>query len=108
MTRRQQVPWMAHVKVGDVLRDPGGNLRVVRRLSRFDDGDVRALSFTIMRCSWTGRCYTVKNFTDLLKWEFVLKRDLPSTALDRKIARELRNSRRFKQTLSCCDVRGVA
>lgn len=62
---RKQLPWMATVAVGDVLISGRGLARVVRRVTRFRDGDLRSLSFSIKRCSWTGRGYTVKNYTDL-------------------------------------------
>lgn len=57
--------WMRTVQAGDVLESPSGTHRVVRRVSREEDGRFRSLTLAIKRCSWTKRPYTVYNFTDL-------------------------------------------
>jgi len=98
---------MAYVKPGDVLQTPSGDLRIVRKVTRFADGDLHSANFAIRRCSWTGRAYTVKGFTDLMGWHFVLARELPEDRISKKLARDLRYSKRFDQKLTCCSVRGV-
>lgn len=107
MTKRQQEPWMAYVKPGDVLQTPTGDLRIVRKIHRFPDGDLRSANFAIRRCSWTGRAYTTKGFAELMGWYFVLAHELPDDPISKKLARDLRYSKRFDQKLTCCSVRGV-
>lgn len=107
MGKRRQELWMAYVKAGDVLQTPSGDLRIVRKIYRFEDGDLRSADFAIRRCSWTGRAYTAKNFTDLMGWYFVLARELPDDKISKKLAHDLRYSKRFDQKLTCCDVRGI-
>lgn len=98
---------MAYVKVGDVLQMPSGTQRVVRKVSFFENGDLRSCHFAIRKCSWTGRAYTCYGFTDLMRWHFVMARPLPATKLDEKLARDMRYSKRFDQRLDCCAVRGM-
>lgn len=66
--------WMTSLKPGDVLRDVKGNLRVVRKVTKYKQGckytrrkagDLRCVSLAIRHCSWTGRCYTVLGYNDL-------------------------------------------
>lgn len=107
MAKRRQEPWMAYVKAGDVLQTPSGDLRVVRKVRRFSDGDLSSATFAIRRCSWTSRAYTVKGFTDLMGWYFVLSRELPDDKISKKLAHDLRYSKRFDPKLTCCDVGGI-
>lgn len=59
---------MYAVKVGDVLMSDRGSLRVVRRVSRFECGALRAVAFAIKRCSWTRRPSTTYSYTDIKRW----------------------------------------
>jgi hypothetical protein len=100
---------MRDVKVGDVLVRGRNTPRVVRSVSRFKNGDLLCVHFAIRHCSWTHRCTTAVNYTDLrcLGYE-PLGVNVPlNTALDKRIARDLLYENRFKPKLDCCDVRGA-
>lgn len=62
---RMQRVWMQSVEVGDVLKNPRGSLRVVRKVTRYDNGDLRCITFAKKKCSWTGRPGAVYGFCDL-------------------------------------------
>jgi hypothetical protein len=98
---------MLDVKVGDVLASGSGSYRVVREVSRFADGELRAVSFAIKRCSWTGRPVTCVSYTDLMHRRFQptgVRLDLKSR-LDARIAEEAKCKGLPK--ISCCAVRDV-
>lgn len=101
---------MKDVKVGDVLARGRSKPRVVRSVSRFKNGDLCAVSFTIRACSWTHRCTTAMNYTDLRCLGYApVGVNVPlTTKIDRRIARDLLYENRFDQKLDCCDVRGVS
>lgn len=109
MTRRhRQLPWMRRVVVGSVVAERSGSMRVVREVSRFENGDLRCLTFTIQRCSWTTRCSTVVNYTDLRLRGFRLLRVAPRrlrSIMDGRIAEAIRSR---DVSLTCCDVEGIA
>ena len=107
MTKRRQSEWMAYVKAGDVLQTPSGDLRMVRKTKRYEDGELRSATFAIRRCSWTGRAYTVKGYAEMHDWTFLLAHELPDDRLTKKLARNLRYSKRFSQNMTCCDARGM-
>jgi hypothetical protein len=100
--------WMDKVKVGSVLKYRGG-YRVVRSVSHHKDGRLRCVYFTIKHCSWTSRCYTVMNYSDLdyLGYSLTGMTYKLNAPLDAKIKHELGADRKDKQ-LDCCDVRGIA
>lgn len=106
--KRTQLPWFKTVKVGDVLRNANGTLRVVRKIHYFKDGDLRSINFVIMHCSWTKHPFTSLNFTDLryLGYEPVGLRVRLTTQLDKHIANACKNTN--DRTLDCCDVKGIA
>ena len=110
----RQPGWMAEVRVGSVLRAPNGVLRVVRRLRRYQDGRLWVVWFTIRRCSWTGRCYTIYTATDLRGRGYTLpraRRRRLRSAIDRRILAAMRTSdkgHRNGRRPRCCDVEGVA
>ncbi len=109
--KRQQLPWFATLKVGDVLRDKRGNLRVVRAISRHKhDGDLTHISFTIKRCSWTGSGFTVLNFTDIIQrgFEPVGVRVRLIKPIDELIDREIKYHGHGYHPASCCLVKGIA
>jgi hypothetical protein len=98
---------MATVRVGDVLESDTGLMRVVRKVSRYKDGDLRSVSFTVKRCSWTQRCYTLLDYTSLrLNGYKPVARVRMGSTLDWKIFKEI-GSRRAPE-LSCCAVKEVA
>lgn len=102
--------WPYVVKVGDILRDAKGNERVVRRVSYGSNGLPTYVTFSINRCSWTRRPYTVLLYTDLRRRGFVptgrsVKR---WTVFDQKLDRNIVHSgQRDVRELFCCDVVGV-
>ncbi len=105
---RKQPEWMRNVKVGDVLRSGRGTFRVVRSVAFFDDGQLRSVQFVIRHCSWTGRCLTSMNYTDMvgngyeptrIKWKM-------NGPLDPIINAHAENHR--LQQMHCCDVIGIA
>jgi hypothetical protein len=108
MKRIPQPSWMAAVKVGDVLRSGSKTLRVVRKVSRFKDGSLRSVTFSIRHCSWTRRPYTVMGYTDLRLLGYArvganLKLESP---LDRELALDIADHNRRQVT--CCMVKGIA
>lgn len=109
--RRMQLPWMKDVVVGSVLAEGSGAWRVVREVCRYADGDLRSVTFTIRRCSWTGRCYTILGYTDLRMRGFRMVRVKPRalrTKLDRTIRRAIHQPCYEPYAARCCDVEGVA
>ena len=97
---------MIFVKAGDVLRTPKGDYRVVRKVSRYSDGDLSAAYFAIRRCSWTRRGYTVKQASEMFGWGFVAARDLPKGKLDLELASCIQHHN--GPQITCCDVESLA
>ena len=64
---RPQPAWMAALAVGSVIHRPRGSWRVVREVSRYQNGDLRAVALAIKRCSWARRCYTILNANDMIQ-----------------------------------------
>jgi hypothetical protein len=102
---------MASVRIGDVLEDCNGTQRVVREVTRYKDGDLCSVTFVIRSCSWTGRPYTILNYTDLRYRGFKPTgfRKRLGSVFDWKLYSEIKSKRPWPQrNLGCCDVRGVA
>jgi hypothetical protein len=102
------------ITVGSVLKSPNGDLRPVRYLSAWPGTTKTKLSplrgthvaFSIRRCSWTGRCYTVYNLGELRGMGYTItgktvRLDKP---IDRKIAKDIG---KLYPVLSCCAVKGL-
>ena len=108
--RLRHPKWFDHVRVGDVIAKPRGAWRVVREVSRRQDGTLYSVTLAIRRCSWTHRCYTVLNFTDLRTQRYRriagASIRLKSRGVDAQIARAIRESGAQKPSLTCCDVIG--
>lgn len=100
--------WPYRVSVGDILRDCNGTERIVRKCSEGKSGLTTHVYFSILHCSWTHRCYTCMNYTDLKMRGFrpVGKKKL-NGKIDKKIANDLLYENRFSQKLACCDVSGI-
>jgi len=105
--RKPQPEWMRNIREGDVLVSRTGFRRIVRRAVHFRSGDLYMVWMTIQRCSWTGRCYTVKTYNDLIfegftpaGYALTLTKDL-----DKRIADEFH---KLDKGLTCCDVEGIA
>jgi hypothetical protein len=107
--RLRHPKWFDDVKVGDVIAKPHGQWRVVREVSRRPNGTLYCVYLAIRRCSWTGRCYTILNFTDLRTFKYrrisgaAIR--LKSRGIDAKIRRALHEPAGVK-SLTCCDVIG--
>lgn len=106
--------WMNSVSTGDVLKDMYGNLRVVRKVTRYSErhpraGLLKCVTFAIKRCSWTGRGDTVLTYTDLDYRGFKpTGRRLPlRTAMDKKFKTYLSTAAYDRKSVTCCDVIGV-
>lgn len=104
-----QPPWMARVKVGDVLKERSGRLRVVREVVWRRNGWLWGLTFTIAHCSWTGRCYTVIDWSALKSRGFrpTGKQIRLTKPFDRKILAAIQQPAKERKILKCCDVEGV-
>lgn len=103
---KPQPRWMRKVRVGDVLRTRT-SMRVVRAVTFYACGALANVTFTIRHCSWTGRCETTVNYTDLLHRGFYPAghRVKLNKKIDREIAAEIMDGDRRK--LDCCDVKAV-
>ena|SRR5690348_1976563 len=106
-----QPEWMARVCVGSVFKTPSGDLRLVRRVSRWS-GKLGSVTFAIRRCSWTGRAYTVVSASDLLTRGFKLM-PVRVKSLNGPLDTRLRlaiDGNEVPSTgysIRCCDVRGI-
>jgi hypothetical protein len=64
-------PAWLNIEVGQVLRAPNGRLRIVRAVHRSAPkktgtvGRATIVMLSILRCSWTRRCYTVYSVAEL-------------------------------------------
>lgn len=112
MKPRPQPEWMATLRVGDVLTN-GHDFRVVRAVSYWkggrSQGRLWGVYLAIRRCSWTGRCFTVKTANDLMFNGFTKVpgvRVKLHTDLDQRIEASLEGWDRWDA--KCCDVIGVA
>src|SRR3990167_315208 len=99
--------WIDEIKVGDILLEHGRSERVVRSVSRSKTGLVCYVGFSIKRCSWTGRCYTIISRADLKARGFVPtgKAYALNSELDREIDLDLKY--RDRVAVTCCAVKGV-
>ena len=105
----RQLPWFTTLQVGDVIARPGGPWRVVRAISRRAYG-LYAVTLLIRRCSWTGRCYTILNATDLRVQGYKPVRGAHwpcRTAFDRRVHKAITDDGVRPYPLRCCDVVGI-
>lgn len=95
------------MRIGDVLRTPTDSFRIVRDVRFNANGFLTMVDFTIKHCSWTGRCYTCCNRSDLRSRGFrpTGKRKRLTSRLDKRIARHMLDHRLVE--LDCCDVKGI-
>jgi len=106
--------WIKRIRKGDVLESRSGRLRIVRSVSHsvIPGYDIRTtVIFTIMRCSWTTRCYTVYTGNDLVQMGYrpVKARVRLVKPFDKKIEAEFnRKGNASECVLRCCDVEGIA
>lgn len=98
------------LEVGDLV-EINGRRRIVRDVSRARPnrpGRVTSVTFSIQRCSWTRRPYTVYGRCDLYLCQMrVVRRGYGDerTLLDRALQSEIED--RNRRLLKCCDVVGV-
>lgn len=106
---RTQLPWYKTLRVGDVLKSRSGKLRVVRNIYYFADGDLKAVSFIIKNCSWTGQPHTSYGFTDLRLhgYEPVGVRVRLNTDFDKAIEKSIKNNNP-NPPITCCMVKGIS
>jgi len=110
--RCEHPKWFDHVKVGDVIARPGGRWRVVREVNRRRNGTLDSVTLVIQRCSWTGQCYTILNFTDLRNMGYRrisgASLRLKKCGIDAKIRQAITaRGGEGKKILTCCDVVGI-
>jgi hypothetical protein len=107
-----QSDWVWSVKVGDVLKTPSGDLRVVQDVRDSSGGkSYRKLwfEFTIRRCSWTRRPYTLYNGAEIfyMGWRPTNYR----VEIDPEFADKFRASVKARVAaecpLKCCAVKGA-
>lgn len=107
--------WMDRIQVGDVLKSPNGDYRVVRQADL--NKNKRSIyynrklyfGFAIRRCSWTGRATTIMTRHDLKArgYEPVGVRVKLTKDIDKTLEHDFDYSNRFDQILNCCDVKCV-
>lgn len=106
-----QPAWMISLKPGHVIQRPGSRFRVVREVSRYRNGELRSVTLAIRHCSWTGRCYTILNASDLriLGYRRVpAKRRTLRQSMDRKFAKAVSQRCDVRPfVLTCCDVESL-
>lgn len=103
--------WIKSIKVGDILVEKK-TPRIVRAVSHQPEDPSICKTyvwFTIRRCSWTTRCYTVLTGNDLRQRNFRLagKRVQLNKPIDAAIAMEFGEMKPAKIKLHCCDVEGI-
>ena len=108
--RRVPVPgWFDAIKVGDVLKTPSKDYRVVRAVTRYANGPLHSIVLTIRKCSWTHRPYTHLNYTDLRARGFMhtgVNVADKFGAFDELLADAVCDETLCD--LDCCDVKGCA
>lgn len=99
----------------DVVR-LNGRLRVIRKIERHKQWRPAPQHpqriyfwFSIVRCSWTHRPYTVKTMTDLahVDIELVMRNYTPKSELEWQLQKDIQ-ARTHKPCLDCCDVKGIS
>lgn len=107
--------WTVRIRVADVLRARTGQLRVVRHVTHSlitgsgGPPHIRtSVTFKINRCSWTRRCYTVYNSSDLRRLYRPTRGHIElRKKMDRAILQEIIRPAKEKPRLTCCDVESV-
>ena len=105
--RKEREALIDSLQVGDLIRI--NNLtRVVRGVAHKRGGKVRSITFSIQRCSWTRRPYTVLGRSDLyLCTLHVVKRGygVQRTGLEALLQKDVEDHN--SRILECCDVIGM-
>jgi hypothetical protein len=106
---RLQRLWMRTVQAGDVLVSPSGSMRVVREVSFYGNGDLHSVTLAIRRCSWTGRPYTIYDYTMLrtLGWRPAGVRIDLDTELDCWLQADI-GALGSPSTVTCCEAKDMA
>jgi hypothetical protein len=105
-----QPRWMRTVQVGDTIQAPYGAPRIVREVTRRQNGRLRSVTVVIRHCSWTHRCYTILNDTDLRILGYrklQLKRKALTSEFDEKVHASIHQPAKAPYILDCCDVKGL-
>lgn len=115
--------FLRSIKEGTLIR-LNGSLRLCRRIvwikrkpkrglaKRYLDQDKGYFYFTILKCSWTKRAYTIRTSNDMAqaKIEIVATNfNSKMTAFDEAFLAELDSNRTypFKRNMNCCTVHGI-
>ena len=119
----RQFRWIKALRNGDVVKTPNGTLRVCRDVRHSGPSLGKTnVTFTILHCSWTGRCYTSMTGNDLK--QFGYKPTKARVRLNRKFDKALDYEIRGRVEiclgkpmycpplpqyvkLHCCDVKGI-
>jgi len=117
-----QYDWIDRLQPGDIVVSGRGTERIVRKVSRWSAkwgdqyehkvGRVSHIYFSILRCSWTTRAYTLLTRNDFIQSGYQpIKTASPiplKTRLDRDLLHDIRRNKSIKECiLHCCDVVGV-
>jgi hypothetical protein len=100
------------LREGDIIRW-NGRLRVIRDVTKGEGKGWRRISFTfsIQRCSWTGKPYTVYSRTDMQNLkkslELVARNYKGKLPLEKLLTDDIKQRRGMRCKLECCDVVGV-
>lgn len=109
--RERERAWIRELQPGDVVQSGAGMFRVVRSISTSEipyHTTRSSITFTIQRCSWTKKPYTVMTCNDLITLGY------------RKVRARVSLRNKFSEALAetfgagkdcklhCCDVRGIA
>lgn len=111
------------IKEGTLIR-MNGSLRLCRRIEWMERKAKRGMAkkymhqkkgyfyFTILRCSWTGRAYTIYTSNDMAQADIeIVSHNFKSkmTAFDKAFLAELDSSRTYpcRRNMNCCTVHGI-
>lgn len=100
--------WADDLSVGDLLSN-GRTTRTVRYVSRRGTR-LSYVGLSIIRCSWTKRCYTIYHVRDVVYMGYskIPGRARLDRPIDRKISRAITcRDGAEGRSLTCCDVEGV-
>lgn len=105
----ERYEFLKSLRQWDVIRF-NGKLRVVREVKWV--GMRGFFTFSILRCSWTKRPYTVYNSTDLgnpkFNLELVFRNYRPKLILETVLQKTIQRDQPSRMLeLNCCDVVGI-
>lgn len=104
---RLQRRWFDTVQVGDVLQNPAGSQRAVRKVDRYKNGDLHYLTFAKRKCSRWPAAYTFYSFTDirLQGWRPTGVRIRLDSEMDAWLQADMLNP--FRRQVTCCEAKDM-